>query len=45
MYFTLSSWLRTAPREDETDPAAWNNRGNALLGLRRFQEAKDIVGA
>ena len=24
-----------------TDPAAWNNRGNALLGLGRFDEAKD----
>ena len=30
------------PREDDmTDPAAWNNRGNALLGLGRFDEAKD----
>ena len=30
------------PRQDDpTDPAAWNNRGNALLALGRFEEAKD----
>lgn len=28
-------------QDDPTDPAAWNNRGNALLGLGRFEEAKD----
>lgn len=39
-----TEWFQQFPtlrQDDPTDPAAWNNRGNALLGLQRFEEAKD----